>query len=127
MLGVLEVIQREDLLGHSQRMGEHFERELNALKDKHECIGDVRGVGMFWGLDLVKCRQSREPATELATLLIMKLRQQSDVLLSADGPHGNILKFKPPLCFNEENLTVAARALDEALAELKENRSMERN
>lgn len=59
---------------------------------------------MFWGLDLVTDRISREPATQLANKLIMLLRQQYGVLLSTDGPYSNILKFKPPLCFNKKDL-----------------------
>ena len=73
VLGVLEVINRENLLEHSQQMGTLFEQELNGLKAKHPCVGDVRGVGMLWGLDLVKSRQSREPATDLAARLILKV------------------------------------------------------
>jgi len=49
VLAVLDVIERENLLEHSQKMGEMFEKELHSLMEKHECIGDVRGVGMFWG------------------------------------------------------------------------------
>lgn len=54
-------------------MGIHFHQKLQILKSKHLCIGDVRGVGMFWGLDLVKCRITREPATNLAAKLVCKL------------------------------------------------------
>ena len=73
VLAVLEVIAGENLLEHSQQMGALFEQELNGLKAKHPCVGDVRGVGMFWGLDLVESRQSREPATDLAARLILKV------------------------------------------------------
>ncbi|KAI1733054.1 aminotransferase class-III domain-containing protein [Ditylenchus destructor] len=118
VLGVLKVINDEKLLDHSQKMGGLFERELRALMQKHNCIGDIRGVGMFWGLDIVKDRRSREPDSELALALIMKLRQQYGVLLNADGPHTNILKFKPPLCFSESDLRESVSALDKALSEL---------
>jgi ethanolamine-phosphate phospho-lyase len=118
VLGVLKVIKDENLLEHSKMMGKEFERELNNLKEKHECVGDVRGVGMFWGIDLVKDRKTREPATELALNLIMKLRKEYNVLLNADGPHSNILKYKPPLCFNENDLIQSVQALDQALTAL---------
>uniref|UniRef100_A0A914PGD7 Uncharacterized protein n=1 Tax=Panagrolaimus davidi TaxID=227884 RepID=A0A914PGD7_9BILA len=118
VLGVLKVIKDENLLEHSKMMGKEFERELNKLKEKHECVGDVRGVGMFWGIDLVKDRKTREPATELALNLIMKLRKEYNVLLNADGPHSNILKYKPPLCFNENDLIQSVQALDQALTAL---------
>uniref|UniRef100_A0A915BFR8 Alanine--glyoxylate aminotransferase 2-like n=1 Tax=Parascaris univalens TaxID=6257 RepID=A0A915BFR8_PARUN len=104
VLGVLSVISEENLLTHSQNMGELFQKKLHELKAKHECIGDVRGVGLFWGIDLVSDRQSREPNAKLALALILKLRRQFGVLLSADGPFSNIIKIKPPLCFNEHDL-----------------------
>ncbi|VDO99342.1 unnamed protein product [Heligmosomoides polygyrus] len=104
VLGVLRVIREEKLLEHSQEMGEEFEKQLNLLKQKYNCIGDVRGVGLFWGIDLVKDRKTREPNQELALSLILKLRRERGILLNADGPHTNILKIKPPLCFNRQNL-----------------------
>jgi len=76
---------------------------------------------------LVKCRQSREPATELAARLILKLRQEHGVLLNADGPHGNILKFKPPLCFDEYNLRMAIDALDCVLKEFEAEEGLKNN
>lgn len=76
-------------------MGRLFEHGLNELASRHECIGDVRGAGMFWGLDLVTDPRTREPATQLAIELIHKLRREYGVLLNADGPYTNILKFKP--------------------------------
>jgi len=118
VLGVMKVIKEENLLEHSKRMGVAFERELMKLKEKHECVGDIRGVGMFWGIDLVTDRQTRNPATNFALNLIMKLRKEHNVLLNADGPHSNILKYKPPLCFNEEDLVATVQAIDQALTEM---------
>lgn len=123
VLAVLDVIKDEHLLEHSQKMGELFEKELMGLKQRHACIGDIRGVGMFWGVDLVKDRATREPATQLASDLILKLRQDYSILLNADGPHANILKFKPPLCFNHDDLLMAINALDKAINALDEKRS----
>ncbi|KAH7699650.1 Protein T01B11.2 a [Aphelenchoides avenae] len=122
VLGVLSVIRSENLLNHSERMSKLFHEELEKLHEKHECIGDVRGVGMFWGVDLVVSRETREPATRLANDVVMKLRQEYGVLLSADGPHSNVLKFKPPLCFNASDLKKAVSALDSALLELTQRR-----
>jgi len=118
VLAVLEAIERDNLVEHSRQMSAHFERELRALQAKHECIGDVRGAGMFWGLDIVKDRQTREPATQLALDLCMLLREEYGVLLNADGPHTNILKYKPPMCFNQENLIISVHAIDHALNRL---------
>lgn len=73
---------------------------------------------MFWGVDLVVDRASRRPATDLARALCLMMREQFGVLLNADGPYTNILKFKPPMCFNESDLKRAVGALDDALARL---------
>ena len=118
VLGVLNVIKKENLLDHCKKMSIMFEQELMILKEKHHCIGDIRGVGMFWGIDLVSNRETREPATQLAKNVIMKLRQEYGVLLNADGPNNNILKFKPPLCFNESDLKEVMGSLDLVLAHL---------
>lgn len=115
VLGVFHVLKEENMLDHSNRMGQLFESALRSLHSKHECIGHIRGVGMFWGVDLVRNRTSRDPDTELASKVVLKLRQEYNVLLSADGPHSNVLKFKPPLCFNKEDLNIAIDALDKAL------------
>uniref|UniRef100_A0A1I8AMK9 Aminotran_5 domain-containing protein n=1 Tax=Steinernema glaseri TaxID=37863 RepID=A0A1I8AMK9_9BILA len=123
VLGVLKAIEEDNLLEHSKKMGVLFEKELHKLHVKHECVGDVRGVGMFWGIDLVKDRKTREPDQKLALALIMKLRKEYGVLLNADGPHTNILKYKPPLQFNESDLMVTVEALDSALTELTAQRN----
>ncbi|CAD5219268.1 unnamed protein product [Bursaphelenchus okinawaensis] len=118
VLGVMEVLKEENLLSHSEQMGKYFGEKLAQLKNRHAVIGDIRGVGMFWGLDIVTDRESRSPATKLAVDLCLKLRQEYQVLLNADGPHTNILKFKPPLCFNKEDLDLAVTSIDKALYEL---------
>lgn len=73
---------------------------------------------MFWGIDLVKNRETREPAAQLAKNVIMKLRQEHFVLLNADGPFNSVLKFKPPICFNAGDLKKAINSLDYVLTEL---------
>uniref|UniRef100_A0A0N4ZHW7 Alanine--glyoxylate aminotransferase 2-like n=1 Tax=Parastrongyloides trichosuri TaxID=131310 RepID=A0A0N4ZHW7_PARTI len=118
-LAVMKVIKNENLLEHSEKMSKLFEYKLNWLKEQHsEVIGDVRGVGQFWGLDIVKSPKTREPNSELALTLILKLRQEYQVLLNADGPYTNILKFKPPLSFNEDNLNQVIDAVHAALISL---------
>ena len=81
-------------------------------------IAFSRGVGLFFGVDFVKDRKTREPHTELALALILKVRQDYGILLNADGPYRNILKIKPPLCFNEENLNETVEAVDKVLTKL---------
>ncbi|KAI6207044.1 hypothetical protein M3Y94_00984800 [Aphelenchoides besseyi] len=122
VLAVLNVLREERLVEHAREMGQRFKVALHELKDKHECIGDVRGVGLFWGIDLVVDRATREPATQLALDLCLLLRVEYGVLLNADGPHTNILKYKPPMCFNADDLTRSVQAIDQALTRLTTTR-----
>lgn len=115
VLGVLEVLKKENLLEHSQRMGELCAKELQKLQKKHEAVGDVRGIGLFWGIDIVKDRETREPDPDLASRLVMKLRQEYGILINADGPYTNILKIKPPLPFNEDDLEKVVASIDDSL------------
>lgn len=73
---------------------------------------------MFWGIDLVTNRQTRDPATELAKKVVLQLRQKYNILLNADGPYSNILKYKPPLCFNKKNLIESVKGLEKVLTDL---------
>uniref|UniRef100_A0A674IFF2 Ethanolamine-phosphate phospho-lyase n=1 Tax=Terrapene triunguis TaxID=2587831 RepID=A0A674IFF2_9SAUR len=113
-LAVLDVIEKEDLQGNAIRVGNYLTELLNKQKEKHPLIGDVRGIGLFVGVDLVKDQQKRTPATAEAQHIIYKLKEQR-ILLSADGPHRNILKFKPPMCFTMEDAKLVVDQIDELL------------
>ncbi len=95
-MAVMDVIENEGLMQNALNTGSYLLNEFNELKQKHEVIGDVRGKGFFLGLELVKDRQTLEPATELASDIVNDLRENG-VLFSTDGPYENVLKFKPPM------------------------------
>ena len=97
---VMDVIEDERLMDSAVEVGGHLQAGFNALAKKHDIIGDVRGVGMFIGVDLVKDRKTREPATKEAAHVTARLREEK-ILLQYDGPHNNVLKFKSPMCFNK--------------------------
>nr|XP_015101402.1 ethanolamine-phosphate phospho-lyase isoform X2 [Vicugna pacos] len=118
-LAVLDVIENEDLQGNATRVGNYLTELLNKQKAKHTLIGDVRGVGLFIGIDLVKDHQKRTPATAEAQHIIYKMKEKR-VLLSADGPHRNVLKIKPPMCFTEEDAKFMVDHLDGILTGLEE-------
>ena len=89
------------------------------LNGKIHCWqGDVRGVGMFIGIDLVKDRTSREPATAEAQHIITRLKQEF-ILFSADGPNRNVLKFKPPMVLSLDDADHLLRTLDTIFDEIK--------
>lgn len=115
---VLNVIRDENLLEHSRVVGGRLFSELRALQNRHDCIGDIRGAGLFIGLELVKDRKTKEPDRALALDLIEALRN-AHVLTSVAGPYGNVLKLRPPLAFQEHDIDWLVGALDTSLEQLK--------
>ncbi|WP_249979271.1 aspartate aminotransferase family protein [Vreelandella olivaria] len=114
---VLKVIEEEDLQIHSLRMGEALLKELLPLKEKYNCVGDVRGAGLFIGFELVTDQQSKTPNKALALQVIEALREEH-VLTSVAGPYGNVLKLRPPLAFQTHDIDWLVGALDKSLAKL---------
>uniref|UniRef100_G3WTA1 5-phosphohydroxy-L-lysine phospho-lyase n=1 Tax=Sarcophilus harrisii TaxID=9305 RepID=G3WTA1_SARHA len=117
-LAVLDVLEKEQLQAHAAHVGEFFVGLLNQQKAKHPIIGDVRGVGLFIGVDLIKDLTTRMPATEEADYLVSRLKDAC-ILLSTDGPGRNVLKFKPPMCFNKDNAKLVVNKLDTILTEME--------
>jgi len=101
-LAVLEVIEEEGLQANAFETGTCFQDHLSKLMDEFPCIGDVRGQGLFLGVEFVKDRLPNKPDRELAGLVKNKLRERF-ILVSTDGPDDNVIKMKPPLCFSKEN------------------------
>ncbi|CAL8327491.1 unnamed protein product [Lota lota] len=122
-LAVLDVIENEDLQGNALRVGAHLSRLLGKLKDKHPLVGDVRGPGLFVGVELVRDRVKLTPATAEAQEVIYKLKEEH-ILLSADGPHRNVLKFKPPMCFSHEDAERVVEKIHLILSEIEEALNM---
>uniref|UniRef100_A0A915KEL4 Uncharacterized protein n=1 Tax=Romanomermis culicivorax TaxID=13658 RepID=A0A915KEL4_ROMCU len=113
-LSVMEVIERENLLQNAILVGDYFLEKLNWLKLRYSIIGDVRGVGLFLGVEFVKDLEQRTPATEDA-LNIISIMRSKNIILSAEGPDSNIIKIKPPMCFSIENVDHVIKNLDEVL------------
>lgn len=114
-LAVLDVIERENLQAHAQEVGGYLKTRLARLKDRAPLIGDVRGRGLFLGVELV-LDADRRPATAQAAYVINRARQLG-VLLSTDGPDHNVLKIKPPLTFGREDADLLVATLESILAE----------
>uniref|UniRef100_A0A0F7Z2H4 Ethanolamine-phosphate phospho-lyase n=1 Tax=Micrurus fulvius TaxID=8637 RepID=A0A0F7Z2H4_MICFL len=118
-LAVLDIIEQEDLQGNATHVGNYLFGLLKEQQEKHSLVGDVRGAGLFIGVDLVKDQIRRTPATAEAQHIIYKLKERK-ILLSADGPYRNVLKFKPPMCFSMEDAKFVVEQIDELLTDLEE-------
>ena len=99
---VLEVIEQENLQQHALETGEYFMTQLREVQQEFDLIGDVRGLGLFIGVELVEDRASKVPATEKTSALV-EFFKGHQILLSTEGRYYNILKIKPPLAFSKEN------------------------
>ncbi len=113
-LAVLRVIDDEQLQAHAVEVGGKLKAGLGALAGKHDVIGDVRGRGLFLGIEFVRNRQSLEPAADVASYAVGRLKKRG-VLLSTDGPDGNVIKIKPPMPFSDADAQRLVRELDEVL------------
>jgi len=115
-LAVLDVIEEEGLQRHALAVGTRLRAGLKSLMADRPLIGDVRGEGLFIGVELVRDRATREPATAEATALVNRLRDRG-VLLSTDGPDANVLKIKPPMVITADDVDMVVRMLDAELAD----------
>ncbi|MBT8767284.1 aspartate aminotransferase family protein [Metapseudomonas boanensis] len=111
---VLDVIQEEGLQQRSAEIGGYLLQGFRRLAERHELIGDVRGAGMFFGIELVSNRETKEPAALVTRRIVNDLRERG-VLISAAGPRENILKIRPLLAFKKEHADLMLDALDQAL------------
>jgi len=115
-LAVLDVVRDEGLQQNAKKVGDYWLAGLADLRQKHEILGDIRGSGLFLGLDLVRNRETREPATVQATYIVNRLRERG-ILAGTDGPHHNVIKLRPPLIFTEADADLFNVTLDAVLAE----------
>lgn len=115
-LAVLDVLEEEGLQAHARQVGATLLAGLRELAQRHPLIGDVRGAGLFIGLDLVNDRTTRAPATRQASYVKDRLRA-CRVLLGTEGPHDNVLKIRPPMTFDAAAVSRLLETLDAVLGE----------
>jgi 4-aminobutyrate aminotransferase-like enzyme/Ser/Thr protein kinase RdoA (MazF antagonist) len=113
---VLDVLEEEGLQAHARRVGETLLAGLRELAQRHPLIGDVRGTGLFLGVELVTDRATRAPATRQASYVKDRMRELR-VLLGTEGPHDNVLKVRPPMTFDAAAASRLLETLDEVLGE----------
>jgi 4-aminobutyrate aminotransferase-like enzyme len=116
-LAVLDVVEEERLQDHARGVGGTLLDRLRPLVDRHPLVGDVRGSGLFLGVELVKDRETLEPAAAEASEVVNRMRHRG-ILLGTDGPFHNVIKIRPPMPFTREDGEQLVQALDETLQEL---------
>lgn len=118
-LAVIRVLEQENLREHALDVGEHLLRRLEQeLLPRYPLIGDIRGHGLFVGIELVEDRVTKEPATEKANRVLDRLKNEFRIIVTTDGPYENILKLKPPMVFTKENADYVVSSLDKILSTL---------
>jgi 4-aminobutyrate aminotransferase-like enzyme/Ser/Thr protein kinase RdoA (MazF antagonist) len=115
---VLDVIRDEDLQAHAQRVGAELLTDLRTLSARHELVGDVRGAGLFLGVELVKDARTLAPATAEADYVANRMRDEG-ILLGTDGPLHNVIKIRPPMPFDRANAARLVETFDRVLGELR--------
>ena len=115
-MAVLDVIEEERLQQNALETGGYLRERLEALMTWHAIVGDVRGQGLFLGVELVLDRADQTPAPDQAAYAANRMRDRG-VLISTDGPYRNVLKIKPPLVFTRADADLLADTLDAVLGE----------
>ena len=113
-LAVLDVVEEERLQDHARDVGDALLDRLRRLAERHSLVGDVRGSGLFLGVELVKDRDTLEPATAEASEVINRMRDRG-VLVGTEGPFHNVIKIRPPMPFTRDDADHLAQALGESL------------
>jgi 4-aminobutyrate aminotransferase-like enzyme len=116
-LAVLEVLEQDQLQKSALEVGAYIQDGVRQLADKQELIGDIRGSGLFIGIELVKDRESREPATLETGVAVNKLRDRG-ILLNSDGPADNVLKIRPPMVFSQQQASLLLENIEAVLHEI---------
>jgi 4-aminobutyrate aminotransferase len=117
-LATIEVLEKENLVDNARKVGELFIQRLRGLQDRHPSLGEVRGLGLMIGLELVKDKKTREPYPQ-GLLQILEYAREHGLLLGKAGLLANVVRITPPLCFNEENVEEACQILDRGFTEIE--------
>ena len=115
-VAVLDTIEQEGLIAHARRIGDALREGIAGLAGRHPAIGNVRGAGMFVGVEIVADRLTREPDRETTSRVVNLLRDKG-ILLSACAKGHNVLKIRPPLVLTAEQVAMVVQGIDEAFAE----------
>lgn len=116
-LAVLDIIEEENLVNRAAEIGARMMTVFNSWKEKYELVGDVRGIGAMTAIELVKDRETKEPATEEVKAIMKETHSKGVITISA-GIYSNVLRFLPPLVITDEQLEEGLTILEAAIAKL---------
>ena len=117
-LATLEVIDRENIQENARVVGEHLKSRLLDLQQRQPLIGDVRGMGLMLGVELVRDRQTKEPASTETVELLERCKERG-LLVGKGGLFGNVLRIKPPMCLTKDDADFLVDCLDDVLSTLR--------
>jgi len=117
-LAVLRVVQQESLQEHALQLGEYLKKGLQDLQEQYSLLGDIRGEGLFLGIEMIKETSGLAPATAEADYLINRMREKG-VLMSTDGPRHNVIKIKPPMSLTFSQADFMLEQLGAVLKEIR--------
>lgn len=120
-LATMEVIDAEGIQANAAAVGDHLMQGLLDLQEKHALIGDVRGMGLMLGLELVDDRESKAPA-KTAAADVMEMSKERGLILGKGGLFGNTLRIKPPMCINKDDADFMIAVIDDCLTEIESKR-----
>ncbi|MAL65149.1 MAG: aspartate aminotransferase family protein, partial [Candidatus Marinimicrobia bacterium] len=112
---VLKIIEDDELQKNALNVGFYLKKELLSLKKTFEIIGDVRGEGLFLGIEIVAETNAIKPNPKAARYIVNKMKELG-VLLSTDGPDNNVIKIKPPIIFNNRDADFLLNKLDKTIS-----------
>jgi len=114
---VIDIIQDEGLIENAEKIGGYLKAELLKIKDDFDYLGDIRGPGLFIGLDIVDNKENKKPDREKA-IEIVEILKNKGVLISNAGQYRNVLKLRPPLVFDLSHADLLLKALGESFKEV---------
>jgi len=116
-LAVLETLEQERLLDNASRQGSYLVAGMTRLKDRYPCIGDVRGRGLFLGIEIVRDRATKEHDGDVASRIVNRAKHHG-VLMGTDGPFDNVIKLRPPMIFNRSHADLLLDTLDRSFEDV---------
>jgi 4-aminobutyrate aminotransferase-like enzyme/Ser/Thr protein kinase RdoA (MazF antagonist) len=115
-LTVLEVVLEENLQANALKAGKRLLAGMKPFIERYPIVGDIRGSGLFLGVELVRSRETLEPAKEEAEFIVNRMRD-AGILLGTDGPFENVIKIRPPMPFDESNADLLVANMEQILEE----------